>query len=199
MTEYFKNGGMENSSNNNEPNNLINMEALLKDLKHEDARNLRMMKSFKWIFLVMIIIYAGLMVVNPDPELMLHHRITGMCYVIAFALFYLVFRKYNTEFSNIDYSLPSSEMLARAAKRYELKFRRYLNVLPSLLLIDAGLTISEFYRWSNFGPVQRILLIQAFYIPLILISALVGYLIWRGKQRHLRDQSLALLKELQEG
>jgi hypothetical protein len=50
-----------------------------------------------------------------------------------------MFRKYHIEFSKIDYSLPSSEMPARAAKRYNLNLKRYLYVLPSLILTGIGL------------------------------------------------------------
>ena len=146
----------------------------------------------------MIVFYTLLMIVNPDPELLLHHRISGLCYVISFTIFVLLFRKFHNDFRKIDYSLPSSEMFAKAAERYKLTLKRYLVVVLPLLLIDAGITISEYYRWTSIEPINRILLVQAFYIPILLISGFIGYLIWRKRQKPLRDGALQILNDLNE-
>ena len=106
--------------------------------------------------------------------------------------------KIHNNFRKIDYSLPSSEMFAKAAERYKLTLKRYLVVVPPLLLIDAGITISEFYRWTSIEPINRILLVQAFYIPILLISGFIGYLIWRKRQKPLRDGALQILNDLNE-
>lgn len=177
-------------------NNFIDMDSLLINLKNEDARTLRKMKNFKLIFFIMIIIYTLLMVVNPDPELQLHHRLSGLFYVISFTFFAFLFRKYHKEYSKIDYSLSSSEMFRKAAERHNLTFSRYLVVLPSLLFIDIGLTISEYYRWSSIEPLNRILIVQVTLIPIFILSGFIGYLIWRKKQKPLRDGALQILKEL---
>ena len=187
------NGGQENPQ---KLNNLIDMDSLLINLKNEDSRTLRKMKNFKWLFFIMVIIYTLLMVVNPDPELQLHQRLSGLLYVISFTLFAFIFRKYHKEYSKIDYSLSSSEMFRKAAERHNLTFSRYLVVLPSLLFIDIGLTISEYYRWSSIEPLNRILIVQVTLIPIFILSGFIGYLIWRKKQKPLRDGALQILKEL---
>ena len=187
-----------NSNNEFESNNLIDMDTLLTSLKNEDKRTLRTMKNMRWLYFAMIIIYSLLMVANPDPELQIHHRISGLCYVLSFAMFALLFQKYHKEFSSIDYSLSSSEMFTKAAERYNLNFKRYLLVIPPLLLIDAGLTISEYYRWTTVDPVVLILLTQAIYLGVILIGWFIGYLIWRKRQKPLRDGALQILKELND-
>jgi len=187
-----------NSDNEFESTNLIDMDTLLANLRNEDKRTLRTMKNMRWLYFAMIIIYTLLMVVNPDPELQIHHRISGLCYVLSFAIFALIFQKYNKEFSSIDYSLSSSEMFRKAAERYNLNFKRYLVVIPPLLLIDAGLTISEYYRWTTVDPVVLILITQAIYLGVILIGWFIGYLIWRKRQKPLRDGALQILKELND-
>jgi hypothetical protein len=186
------------SKNDNESNNLIDMNSLLINLKNEDKRTIRKMKNMRWLYIAMIIVYTLLMIVNPDPELQMHHRISGLCYVISFAMFALLFQKYQKEFSSIDYSLSSSDMFTRAAERYNLNFRRYLLVIPPLLLIDAGLTISEYYRWTTNEPLVRILHTQALYLVVIIIGWFIGYLIWRRRQKPLRDGALQIVKELHE-
>jgi hypothetical protein len=178
-------------------NNFVDIDALVFGLKKEDDRNLKMMRSFKWFLVIMAVFYTLLLVVNPDPELMMYHRISGLCYVTAFALFAVVFTRLYDEFRKVDYSLTSVEMLQQAVKRYKFSSWRYIWMLPSLVLIDTGISVSYFNRWISVEPLNRVLLVQAFFIPVMAISAFIGYLIWRKKQKPLRDSALALLQELQ--
>lgn len=189
----------ENSKRNNSAgaNHIVDIDALVTGLKKEDVRNLKMAKNFRWFLMAMTVFYTLLMVVNPDPELMVHHRISGLCYVTAFALFAIVFTRLYREFRDIDYSVSSAEMLEQAAKRYKFATWRYIWVMPSLVLVDAGLTISYFYRLTSFEPLERILLVQAFFIPVIVTAGFIGHLIWRKRQKPLYDSALQLLQELQ--
>jgi len=175
-----------------------NISSLVIRLRKEDDRLARMMKNMKWLYIVMIIIYAGLMILNPDPELKLHERISGFCYVSAFIIFAVLFKQKIRDFNKVDYSLSSAEMLTRAAHRYRFSFSQFFFVLPSILLIDAGFSISLFHRLTSMSPLNRILILQAFYLPLILISGLIGYLIWRRKHKPLYENAKELLKELKE-
>ena len=196
MNTDNKREGKETLKNRIASNNFNDMNALMTRFKEEDNRNSREMKFFKWLFLVMIIIYTALFVVNPDPSLGMPERISGLCFVGAFALFAVFFRKYHSDFRKVDYTVSSFDMLNQAAKRYDLTFSRYLFMLPSILLIDAALVISEISEWTTVELLNRILYVQAFYIPIMLISAFAGYLIWRKKQKPLRDAALKLLEEL---
>lgn len=174
----------------------INMETLTRKLMHEDNRNLRLMKNYKRLLWILVILYSLLFIINPDPELHWYNRLGGACYVLAFMLFAFVFKRYHEEYRQIDYSLPSAEMYSKAADRYTFRLKRILVLLPSLLLIDAGLSLSEYSRWISPEAFQRIILVQLFYWPVILISGMVGYLIWRKRQKPLRDGAIEILKEL---
>jgi len=172
------------------------MDSLIANLRKEDSRNLKLMRNFKWIYLVMIVLYALLMVVNPDPDLELHHRLTGVCYVVAFGLFVLIFRKYHKEYSEVDYTLPVVEMLTKAAKRYKFRWKSILICMPSIVLIDIGVVLSDFFAspeidWSN------IINFQLIYFGLMTISGFAGYIIWRTRQKPLYDGAIQLLKELE--
>ena len=198
MNTNNKSAGKEILKNSCDANNFNDMNALLTSFKKEDARNTRKMKFFKWLFLIMIIIYTALFVVNPDPSLAIHERISGLCYVGAFIIFTVLFKKYHSEFLKVDYSVSSSEMLDHAARRYDLPLKRYLFILPSVLLLDAGLVISEFPGWTGDALLHRILYVQAFYVPVMVIAAFTGYVVWLRKQKPLRDSALKLLEELKE-
>ena len=58
--------------------------------------------------------------------------------------------------------------------RERVKGGPYLFMLPSILLIDAALVISEISEWTTVELLNRILYVQAFYIPIMLISAFTG-------------------------
>jgi hypothetical protein len=89
-------------------------------------------------------------------------------------------------------------MLSKAVKRYKFSFTYILQALPALILIDAGLTLSGYYRWLSVEPLNRILIVQAFFIPVLIISGFIGYMVWRKRQKPLHDRAQQLLKELTE-
>jgi hypothetical protein len=182
ITHYTVNGAEINS--------------LILRLQKEDSRNLKTFKNFQWIFLVFIIIYGFIFIVNPFLDRGLLDRITGICYILGFIIFGWVFRKYYREYKTIDYSLPVAEMLQKAANRYKLRNRKTLIIIIPVLLIDAGITISIFQRYTAFTPWERIGLVQIMYIPTLIISFLIGVWIWYKKQKPLRDEALKLLDEL---
>ena len=177
--------------------NFVDIDVMVTGLKKEDDRNLKMTRNFRWFQVAMAVFYTLLMVVNPDPELMMHHRISGLCYVTAFVLFAMIFARLYNEYRVVDYSLTSAEMLQQAAKRYRFASIRYIWMLPSLVLLDAGLSISFFHTWISVEPLSRVLLVQAFFIPVMAISVFIGYLVWRKRQKPLHDSALKLLEELQ--
>jgi hypothetical protein len=181
-----------------ESNDYFDLDSLVSNLKVEDSRNLRKMRNMKWLYYSMIVIYALLLIVNPDPVLQMHDRISGLCFVTAFILFAVLFSRLHNDYSKIDYALSSAEMLSKAVKRYKFSFTYYPYFLPALVLIDAGLSISEFYRWLSMEPLNRILIVQAFFIPVMVISGFIGYMVWRKRQKPLHDQAEQLLKDLTE-
>lgn len=174
----------------------LDLDSLVSRLKNEDSRNRKQMRNKKYMYYSLIVIYTLLMIVNPDPALQLHHRISGLCYALGLAVFALVFRKYYVDYKKIDYSISSVEMLSKAVKRYRFSLIYVLYVLPGLVLIDAGITISQYFRWDSIEPLNRILLVQAFFIPIMIISGYIGYLIWRKRQKPLHDHAQQLLNEL---
>ena len=193
MNNQFENMETQDLNTNKK---IDSIDSLVVNLKKEDLRNLNLMKSFKWIYLVMIIAYALLMVVNPDSDLKLHNRISGICYVVAFGIFVLIFRKYHKEYSEIDYTLPVVEMLSNAAKRYKFRWKSILITLPSLILIDIGVVLSSFFDAPEIAW-NRVIYFQIFYFALMGVSGFVGYMIWRKKQKPLYEGAIQLLKELE--
>lgn len=173
--------------------NTVDIDILIGKMKKEDLRNLRLMRSFKWIYLGMAVIYV-LMVVNPTYDIL--RRLAGVCYVLAFVLFSLVFRKLHKEYSEVDYSVALVNMLKKAVARYKLNLGRLLLVLPSVLLVDLGIVLSGSYgvdanSWND------VLIFQVAYFLALTISGFVGYLIWRKRQKPLHDSAKQMLEDLE--
>lgn len=191
-TQYNNQGeiGMQNG-------NQVNLDSLIRNVKAEDDRNLRISKSFLWVYIILAIIYAGLMVFNPDSDIKLIDRISGACYLASMVIFAFMFKKGLKEYRSIDYSLPLIEMLRGVAKRYQLKARKFILLSIPILLMDVGLTLSFYEDLLPMEPINRVLIIQVFYIPVMTISGFIGYLVWRRKQKPLRDNALMLIEELE--
>jgi len=175
---------------------LVGIDSLVGRVKAEDARNLRITKSFQWIYIVMIVLYAALLIF--DPYIKSIDRIVGVFYIASFIAFILIFRKGYKEFKNIDYSLPVIEMLRKTAERYRLRVDKLLTLIIPVLLMDVGITLRFYNDLLPMSPLNRILIVQAVYIPAFAISAFIGILIWRKKQKPLRDRALELIKDLED-
>lgn len=174
---------------------LVSIDSLVSRVKAEDVRNIRIIKSFQWIYIVLIVLYAVLFIFNPYIKSI--DRIIGGFYIASFIAFILIFRKGYKEFKSIDYSLPLIEMLRKTAERYRLRVDKLLTLIIPVVLMDVGVTLRFYYDFLPMSPLNRVLAVQAVYIPLFAISAFIGILVWRKKQKPLRDKALELIKELE--
>jgi|WetSurSiteA1Bulk_404760.scaffolds.fasta_scaffold01118_3 hypothetical protein len=180
----------------NNKGNGTEINQLVQRLQKEDNRNLMTFKRFQGIFVGFILVYSFIFIFNPWTDLGLSYRITGVCYVLGFFLFGMIFRKYYREYKAINYSLPVSEMLQKAAERYRLQYRKTWVVIFPLLFIDAGMTITFYQRFTAYAPWKIIGLVQLVYIPTLILGFLIGVLIWYKRQKPLRDAAIKLLDEL---
>jgi len=171
----------------------INMDSLIVKLKNEDSKNLKVMGSFRWIYLAMAIGYV-LMVFFSNQDI--NRKIAGVCYVVAFALFALVFRKLHREFSDVDYSVPLTVLLQKAVERYRLNLKRVLLVLPSVLLIDLGNVLSESFGVDS-SSWRQVIIYQVVFFSVMFTSGYAGYLVWRMRQKPLHDSAKQMLEELE--
>lgn len=177
--------------------NQVNLDSLIRNVKAEDDKNLRISKSFLWVYIILAIIYAGLMVLNPDSDIKLIDRISGAFYLASMIVLAYIFKVGLKEYRSIDYTLPLIEMLRGVAKRYQLRARKFIQLSIPILLMDVGLTLSFYNDLLPMEPINRVLIIQVIYIPVMTISGFIGYLVWRKKQKPLRDNALILIDELE--
>lgn len=175
------------------------MEQLLNKLKAEDKRNLKLTKGLQIVYWIFAPLYAALYIFNPDDELNFSHRIAGAFFVLAFIAFALLFRYLKKVYQTVDYSLPTLEMLEKAAKRYKLWQPISYVVFIPVLFIDVAISIMMVAERGPEDFYKGIINAQLFFIPSIAIGVLVGIIIWHKRQKPLRDHALKLIKEMQNG
>lgn len=184
------------TNNNDKNNHLLDINGLIPGLQKEDRRNVRVMRNFQWLMWILIPIYFGLLVVNPDKDLTWSYRAGGACYVLAFLAFALIFRVYIKEYKTVDYGLPTTVMLKKAIERYRLFHPKKLFVLIPVALVDAGLIFFSLNH-DNADDSISILTSQIFYWGGMLLGASVGVWIWHRRQKPLRDAAIELLREIE--
>lgn len=182
------------TNNTNQP--VIDLDTLISNLKTEDNRNFSMthkMQQFMWGMVSFYLLVSVIKFFFSPPW---YESLGSLIVMFAFLVFGLLFRSNYREYKSIDYGLPTIEMLDKAAARYQLFSLRALYVLIPVILMDLGFSLLFYNFFSNTDPLNRILIIQACYTILMLVSFFAGYLVWKKRQKPLRDRALALLKEI---
>ena len=184
----------------NTPMNPINIENLLSRMQHEDTRNKKLMKGVFILYMVMSIMYALFLVVNPDPDLSLIDRISGLCYVFAFLLGSLYFRREYTMYKNMDYTLPLMQLLEKTEKRYRFFSRKWLPVSGVIILINIGISLSFWHQSTKWigNTWQDMLITEAIFWTIVLVSGYIGYLRWKARSYPIWKDTKSLLDELKD-
>jgi hypothetical protein len=172
----------------------IDLETLIRDLKTEDNRNLKLMLNFQGLIWAVAAIYILLSIFNLFLQVPWYKSLGVFILLLVFIGYGLRSRIYRKKMESIDYGIPTIIMLAKAAHRYRLKiFRGNVIVeITLLLLVDIGICLM-FYG----HPIFTFLFIQGFFVFVFAITFSIGYIIWKKRQKPLRDHALALLKEFE--
>lgn len=174
----------------------FDLEQLVKGLKREDTRYLALTNSFKWIMLVLAPIYfliflIGIIVDHPEID-----KIGFLFFSLGFLSFALLFMSLHKEYKAVDYGVSTMEMLRKAASRYALwQTKTYLTIIPVLLTaIGFGFSAQKIFPFAD--QAMRILAAFGSILLILCCSFLIGYLIWRKRQKPLRDKALNILHEM---
>lgn len=174
-----------------------NLETLIGGLKKEDARNLKMMHQMQQLMWGIAIAYVFIFALKFIMDTPWYEKLGGFLITIAFVAFALLFRNYYREYKSIDYGISTIEMLKKAVCRYKLFQRKGLYVLAPLIVEGIGLNLMMYDNFPALEPIYRIVSFQLTYLFVMVIAFLIGYLIWKKRQKPLHDHALALLNEFE--
>jgi hypothetical protein len=184
--------------NNEEP---VNLDQVMDSLRKLDARNRKLMHGMYILYVGFALIYTGLMILNPDPELTINHRLQGGMYVLIFGMSAIYFRYHFRKNKDVDYSAPVLEMLAAARKRHKLWTAGTVSFIIALVgLTDIVVTwaMLDDSFLSGYDLIIRILIIQSAYFLTMGISFMIGYITWRRKSMPLVHNLTRIIEELQK-
>ena len=183
------------ANQNNKPK--IDLEQLVKGLQKEDNRNLIMTHRFKWIMFIMtpvyLLIFVGRMIFEPYTL----DQWGFLFFALGFLGFALLFQKYYQEYKSVDYGISTVEMLTKAANRYHFWQRKtYLTIFP-VVMVCFAVSFSNEHLIPNPDQTTRMLIAFFGYLVITCLALIVGYFVWRKRQKPLRDKALALLAEIE--
>ena len=169
-----------------------NLEQLTRKLKSEDshyASIIRFVQIMYWIFIPMFTIKTISEYIDSKSIMVIY---SGVCLIFSFVFIAILFRSYYKDFKYVDYSLPTLQMLKKAANRYQLFPLRSVYFLMAFALMDVGLTLD----WLDENT--TLLHTQIIFVGGIVWGFIIGLIIWYIRYKPLRDNALQLIKEIEE-
>lgn len=181
--------------NQNTPDS--NLEKLVQGLKNEDASNLKLTTGFAWVMWLLAPVYLLLAIIEMIREAPSLDNLGFIFFSLGFFAFGLLFRSLKNDYQAVDYGIPTVEMLHKAAQRYKFwQLKTFLTIIP-MLLVCLATSFSLQDRIPNPDLMTRIILVFIGYFLFLCVGIFIGYLVWRKKQKPLRDHALVLLKEIE--
>lgn len=167
------------------------LDQLIGKLKKEDTTYAAIIKAIQIMYWIFIPVFTVLTAWEYFDGKNLNELIGGVCYIAAYLIIALFFRKYYKEYKYVDYSLPTIQMLKKAVWRYQVFQKKTIWIYIGLIFMDFGLLfdwMDKFPWWVS----------QTFYLGLILLGLIIGIVIWYRKYKPLRDEALRLIWEIEE-
>jgi uncharacterized membrane protein YesL len=178
-----------------EKENMINMDTFISKLKDEDTLYRRLSGFLRWLYIGLILVYTLKTIFLSRTNL--NVLISDICFIIAAIFFIIILSYYIRVYKKVDYSAPLYQMLKNAAERYRFSVPLIVLICIPLVIMDIGLSFDFMNEPFGSSPLMRILIVQAFYVPLMTGSLYLGFWIWKKKQKPLRDNALKMLKDLE--
>lgn len=174
----------------------IDLNTLISKMTSEDKRNVRIMRNFQVLMWIMAPLYLIIFNIGTGNEITTFFRLGGVCFALAFLTLALILRNFYRTYKSVDYGVPTTEMLKKAVDRYQFKIKKIPLIILPIVLIDLGISAISLSSFESAFH-NRIVYFQLIYWGLMSTSIFIGYLIWRKKQKPLRDAALAMLKEME--
>jgi len=183
------------TNNTNQPS--VNLDKLIGNLKKEDALSLKFSLSIQWLMWPTAILYLVMVIFIFDFSEPWYKPTGGLMVMLSLVIFAFYFRNRFRAFKMIDYGLPTTEVLAKAVKRYQAFQWPTLFLLIPLILEDIGLCFFSLDFSGHSDTLAHVIKWQVIFFVSLAIGFLIGYIVWWIRQKPLRDRALALIKEIE--
>ena len=176
------------------------MKSFIEDLKLSDIRNRKMLKSFNIMYVIAIIFYILLFVLNPDKGLGLQERLIGSGYISALLIYAYYFKTTKNTFQVQYLDEPTIKFLSEAEKRYRFWNRKSFILLPALLFIDIAASFSFFINYypEDKNLLTGIVISQFIFLAICCISFWIGKKMWIKRSESIYENIVLLLTSFRE-
>jgi len=155
----------------------------MKYLETEEKESKRRYYRMYILYAIGAVAYFALYVLNPDADLTLANRLAGVCYVLAFAMLLLISRKRYSEMKRTSFLNSPFQFLKDARSRYIFWNKRQIWLIPVLLLVNLGTSLSVSKYLSDIEPIVGILVIQMAFWSLMIFGLYMGKKTWKKKKK----------------
>lgn len=176
-----------------------NLDSLINELKEKDEKARKFFRNFSILMTILVFFYFGLMIINPDKELTINQRISGIFYVVAFIIGAVMFRNEYKKLSAKDYSRPLLIMLKEQTEKFRFFSIRFFKILLIPVILNIGLSIAPpRYIPMDWPQMKRILFLQVVYWTVIIIAIVISYLVASKKNKPYLDSINTIIKDLEK-
>jgi len=191
----FNNNSQEDKSTTNPERNL---DSLISELREKDEKARKYFRNFSIMMTILVFFYFGLLIINPDKELTINQRISGICYVVAFIFGAVMFRNEYKKLSAKDYSRPLLIMLKEQTEKFRFFSIRFFKILLIPVILNIGLSIAPpRYIPTDWPQMKRILFLQVVFWTVMIITMLISYLVASKKNKPYLDSLNGIINELE--
>ena len=192
----FNNKSTRNQSITNPERNL---DSLINELKEKDEKTRKTLRNFSILMIILVFFYFGLLVINPDKELTINQRISGVCYVTAFIAGAVMFRNEYIKLSAKNYSSPILTILKEQTEKFRFFSKRFFKLLIVPVILNIGLSIAPpRYIPTDWPQIKRILFLQFVFWTVMIIAGVIGYFVERKKNKPFLDSINGIIKDLEK-
>lgn len=181
-------------------NKTTDMKEFIEELKANDIRNAKANKRFNSIYIIVVIFYILLFIVNPDKGLVWQERLIGLCIIGALLVFVYYFKNAKKAFQVQYLVKPTILFLQDAEKRYQFWNKKNLILIPPMLLIDLA---ASFTFFTNYYPNEKsmlfaIIISQVLFLIICFSSLWIGEKTWKKRNGSIYENIVILLDSFRE-
>ena len=167
-----------------------NLNELIKDLKKTDSNYANIVKGIEIVYWIIIPLFLVLTLRHVFQNVPIMQTVGSLFILISLFILAFLMRYYSKYHSKVDYSLPTLQMLKKAAYRYKPFQKQTLWVLLALILMDIGLVLKDL-------PTRSFLQTQIFFGSSLALGVIGGLIWWYIRFKPLRDGALKLIRDIE--
>ncbi len=172
--------------------------SLMNTLLSQEAEAGKKYRRMYILYAIGAVAYFSVYIINPDTDLTPANRIAGICFILAFGILAVLSRKRFNEISRASYLDSQKQFLLNAQKSYSFWNKQQLWLIPVLLLVNTGATLSVIKHFHDSLLIPQIILFQLGFWCLMIFGYFMGKRVWTKRKKPTLQKIEAMLLEFEQ-